>query len=55
MTKPYGYLVITSGNSTVSFYINGIGYSGYSLRDAIKKYRELYGLQHKRLEVIDLR
>ena len=48
-------LVIFKGNSTVSFYINGEGFSGYSLKKAISKYRENHGLKYKRLPIIDCR
>lgn len=50
---------ITKGNSTVSFYIrvNGykeIGYNGYTLKQAIKKYRTDNGLTYKHIDFIKM-
>lgn len=54
----YGF--INKGNTQVSFYIRvegypEIAYLDYSLRDAIRKYRETYGLRYKHIDFIDMR
>lgn len=54
----YGF--IHKGNAQVAFYIRvdgypEIGYLDYSLRDAIHKYRNEYGLRYKHIDFIDMR
>ena len=53
-------LFITKGNTQVAFYIQvegypTMGYLYYTTREAITKYRREYGLEHKHLNIIDLR
>lgn len=54
----YGF--INKGNTQASFYIRVDGYPEegylyYSLRDAIRKYRDAYGLRYKHIDFIDMR
>lgn len=54
----YGF--IHGGNSQVSFYIRvdgypEIGFNGYSLKEALRKYRNDYDLRYKHIELIDAR
>ena len=54
----YGF--IHKGNTTVSFYIRvdgypEIGFGGYSLKDALRKYRRDYGLRYKHITFLDMR
>lgn len=54
----YGY--IHKGNSQVSFYIRVDGYTesgfnGYTLKQAMRKYRQDNGLKYKRITWIDCR
>lgn len=51
----YGF--ISKGNSQVSFYIKvdgypEIGFNGYSIRDALLKYRKDNGLKYKHIDFI---
>lgn len=48
-------IFIHKGNNVVSFYLNDDGFSGYSLRAALKIYRERHGLKYKRIDIIDMR